>query len=555
MLKHLHIENYALIEKSSIDFGEGFTVITGETGSGKSIMLDALSLLNGGRADTKVMGEKTKKTVVEAVFNNVGEKPLKFLESREIPVADDEIIIRREIQSSGKSRIFINDSPVTLTTLEGLSESLIDIHTQNSNILLNDSRKQTEILDAFAANRLQRDNYHKSFKSYVELRSRIIEIKESEKKHKENKEFIEFRLEQLDKLKPKAGELNQLEKEYELLSDADRIKSDLAEAYSYLDGDSRSALKELAAASSILEGIDMSLISKEDDNITERLSQIKVELRDISDSISAFAEVVEVNPARLEKIKNRIDSLYAAFKRFKVKGEEELVELYSTLKQEYQEISNMNADLPKMEKDLKTLAKRLKEDADALSESRKEAAEKFEKILENAINPLGLPNVKFEINITTGKMTSEGQDIVEFTCSFNKNNPLQPIGSIASGGEISRVMLGIKSVMAERMSLPTIIFDEIDTGVSGEIAHKMGLMMKKMGDKMQVLAVTHLPQVAVNAKEHLKVYKEDNSEKTVTHITNLTKEERITEIAGMLSGDKINDASLKNARSLMESVE
>lgn len=557
MIAGIKIENYALIVSSSIEFTSGFTVITGETGAGKSIMLDALSLLTGSRADTKAMGDKNKKTVVEASFIKNDDKVRSFLESHDIEWDENELILRREISPSGKSRGFINDTPVNLSVLSEIGEYLIDVHSQHSNSILKDSQHQTEILDAFAGNKEIKEKYREVFRNYVGLRNRIKNLREAELKLRENREFIEFRLEQLDKLKLKQGELEKLEKEFDLLNDADNIKSQLGEVFISLAGDSHSAMKRLNESFSILEKLDLSFIDElqdKEESIVGRLSALKVELRDIADTVGDYVEKIDSNPEKLEKTRTRIENIYAAIKRFKVKDEEELIALYSRLKEDFSQLNSSSEELPKMEKDLKALREILKKSADELSQSRETAAIEFSERLKQKILPLGLPNLRFEVKVKSGKLTSEGQDQVEFYCSFNKNHDLQPVNGIASGGEISRVMLGIKSLMAESMNLPTVIFDEIDTGVSGEIAHRMGLMMREMSEKIQVMSVTHLPQVAANAHWHLKVYKTDDEEKTVSHIKLLDEGERIKEIAGMLSGDSINEASLRNARALMESI-
>lgn len=557
MVGRITIENYALIEKSVIDFHKGFTVITGETGAGKSIMLDALSLLTGARADSKAMGDKTKKTIVEALFRNPDVRIQEIAKSYDLEWDDQELIIRREILPSGKSRGFINDSPVNLSVIGQISQLLIDIHSQHSNSLLSNNLMQIELLDSFASNEQIKQEYQDAFKEYVGLRRKIKDIKDTEKKHSENREFIEFRLEQLDKLKPKSGELERLEKEFEILSNADRIKSELGVAFLHLDGDSHSALRRLSEANSILEGLDLTFFAKneEEENLSLRLSQIKVELRDISDTIGDYLDRIEAEPEKLERVRKRIESIESSIKRFKVKDEEELVNLHSSLKKEITDLNESQSDLPELEKELKRRARTLKEKADSLTETRIANAKGFSVKIEERIRPLGLPNVRFQVEVKSGKMTPDGQDLVVFYCSFNKNHPLQPVSEIASGGEISRVMLGIKSLMAESMDLPTIIFDEIDSGVSGEIAHKMGAMMRKMGKNLQVIAISHLPQVAVNAQNHLKVYKTDEREKTISHIKELNEDEKVIEIAGMLSGDKINDAALKNAKALLETIE
>lgn len=553
MIERLSIDNYALIDQSIIDWDKGFTVITGETGAGKSIMLDALALLMGNRADNKAIGNKDKKMVVEAFFVTDDEKVKNILEDNSIDIEDGNIIVRREITPAGKSRSFVNDTPVNLAVLSLLSQRLIDIHSQHKNSLLISPSQQLSIIDSYGGLENIVADYRHTFKEYVGLRNRIKKIKESRASGKENREFILFRLEQLNKLKPRNGELESLEKEADLLGDADNIKSDLTEAYQLLGGGSASALKLLQSVSSILEHLDLGALQDEDENLGDRLSSVRIELRDISDTIETLSDKIVSDPERLEKVRKRIDSLYEAIKHFKVKDEAELVALHNHLKEELNLLEENTEDETQLEVSLKELAKILKEKADALTAERTKFADLFSKEIENKIKPLGMPNVKFHIKIERGKLTSEGQDILTFYCSFNKNHPLQPISEIASGGEISRVMLGIKSIMAKKMQMPTVIFDEIDTGVSGEIAHKMGIMMKEMSDTMQVISVTHLPQVAAAGDSHLKVYKADDQEKTISRVRSLNKEDRIREIAGMLSGNSINEVALENARLLLNS--
>lgn len=555
MLKRLTIENYALIDNSEIEFGNGLTVITGETGAGKSIMLDALSLLMGARADTKSMGDKSRKTVVEAVFSKPDPSLKKLIEDADIEWDEKEIIIRRELSSSGRSRGFINDSPVNLSLLSIVSERLLDIHSQHKNTLLNNPNEQIRILDAFGETSPLLDAYRQTFKSYVELRNRIKKIKEGIDRGKENREFVMFRLEQLDKLKPKKGELSKLEKEAEILGDADNIKTNLTEAGILMAHGSGSVIKNLQTITNLLSNLDLEWLSSTsgDIDLMQRINSVKIELRDIADTVDEFMDKVASDPERLEKIRARIDAIEEAIRRFKVKDESELVEMHIKLREELAMIDGDETDLGPMEGALKKLAISLKKEAKDLSEARKQAGERFSKAIVDKISPLGLPNVRFKVEIEKGKMSADGQDKVEFYCSFNKNHPLQPIGNIASGGEMARVMLGIKSLMAENMQLPTIIFDEIDTGVSGEIAHKMGMLMKEVSDGLQVLSVTHLPQVAAKGHTHLKVYKADDQEKTVSHIKELTPEERVNEIAAMLSGDSINDVALQNAKILLNS--
>lgn len=553
MLSRLSIDNYALIEKSVIDFPEGFTVITGETGAGKSIMLDALGLLMGARADIKAMGDKTRKTTVESIFLSPDPGLKEIFEQYGIDWDENELILRRDIAPSGKSRGFVNDTPVTLNVLGEISNNLLDIHSQHSNSLLNKPEEQLAIIDSFGKTGPLLEKYKEVFKNYVSLRNKIKAIKENIEKGKENREFIQFRLEQLDKIKPKRGELSVLEREFEILGDADRIKTGLEEVNQLIEGRGDSVLRQLQDVSQVLDSFDLDLFDPDNkDNLRERLANIKVELRDIADTMEAYSEKITSDPERLEKVQARIELLEETMKRFKVKDEESLVALHEQLRQELADITEDKNDLPKLESKLKELAHTLKESANTLTQERTKASEELAALIENTIRPLGMPNIKFKVELEKGKMSPTGQDEVIFMCSFNKNHPMQPISKIASGGEISRVMLGIKYVMAKNMSLPTIIFDEIDTGVSGEIAHRMGQLMREMSESMQVMAVTHLPQVAANGDTHLKVYKDDQKEKTVSHIKLLDAEERVKEIAGMLSGTTINEIALENARMLLK---
>lgn len=553
MISKLTIDNYALIDRSTVDFKNGFSVITGETGAGKSIMLDALYLLMGARADVKALGQKDRKTIIEAVFSNPDGSLKDYFIENGLDWYENELILRREISLSGRSRGFVNDSPVNLTVLSEISEKLIDIHSQHSNLSLSDDRQQLEIIDAFAGNESIKKEYQDLFKRYVLLRNNIKKAKEEQASLKENREFILFRLEQLDKLKPKNGELNALEKEFEILNDADRIKSGLVEAFALLDSNQGSAVKLLNNASNCLSGIDLSLFENaESEDLSERIDSLKIEIRDIADTLSSYIEKVNSDSHRLENVRERIESIYESMKYFKVKNEEELVDIHNRLKEDIKSIDSDGVELASWEKELRKLASSLKNQAEKLSLKREEASKELSKTLVERISPLGLSNVRFEIDIKKGKLGADGQDKVNFYCSFNKNHNLQPIAEIASGGEISRVMLGIKSIMAERMKLPTLILDEIDSGVSGEIAYKMGRLMKDMSSAMQVISVTHLPQVAASGAWHFKVYKNDEGNKTVSNIRELSEEERVMEIAGMLSGTEINETSKSNARILLD---
>lgn len=553
MIEKLIIENFALIDKVTIDFRKGFTVITGETGSGKSIMLDALSLLLGGRADSNIVGDKTKKTVIEAIFSDVDSNIKKILGEIEADDIDGRVIIRREISAGSRSRIFINDSPVTLGVLTKISPFLIDIHSQNSNFILQQSSGQLEMIDSFAKDRLLLEEYRTLFHRFVEVRSKIKKIRENIEKDKADKEFIEFRLQQLSKLNPKEGEFSKLEKEYDLLTESDSIKESLEEAVSKIDRSDYGAANSISEAAGMLEKINLNVFNENEDNeIVARLKSLVIDLRDISETLTDYLERLETNPRQMASVSARLNLYYEAMRQFKVKDAEELVNVYKDLKSRLSLLSEDGDEIKALEQEARNLAPNLKEKADLISKVRMEAAGRFSDELTSVARLLGLQNLIFKVNFEKGKLTSDGQDKIEFFCTFNKNHPLQSMSKIASGGEISRLMLSIKSIMAKCMDLPTVVFDEVDTGVSGEIARKMGNMMKKMAEDIQVLSITHLPQVASRGEDHFKVYKTDDNEKTTTHINRLNEEERVREIASMLSGTIINEAAMENARALLK---
>ncbi len=552
MLESLIIKNYALIDDVSLRFTPGFTIVTGETGAGKSIMLGALSLLLGERADTKAIADKTRKSVIEATFTTPDPALKNVFDVNGLEWNESELIARREISPSGRSRAFVNDTPVTLPTLSAITGNLVDIHSQHSNILMSQSSSHLAIIDSYAGNSQLLTQYRNDFARYVALRGKIKRIKERIEKNRENRDFIVFQLEQLDKIRPKEGELKAIEQEFDMLSDADQIREDLGVAYNYLDGGENNINSYLAGVIDSLQQVKLDLFEEDGGaELMHRIDNLRIELKDISETICDYLDKVDSDPARLAKVTARMNQIYDAIKRFKVADEKELIELHNDLHQKLDAIDNGDVDIADLEKEAKVFGKELKAKADLLTESRKKSAKEFaEKLTETAI-PLGLPNLKFEVEFTAGKLTPEGQDTVDFLCSFNKNHPLQAMSKVASGGEIARLMLSIKSIMAKCMNLPTVIFDEVDTGVSGEIADKMGSMMRSMGNEMQVLAITHLPQVAAKGNSHFKVYKTDNEERTVSHVRLLDKEERVRELAGMLSGSSVNEAALLNARTLL----
>lgn len=555
MLESLIIKNYALIDDLNLKFTPGLTIVTGETGAGKSIMLDALSLLLGERAETKAISDKSRKSVIEATFSSPSPELSKLLTDNGIEWNSAELIARREISASGRSRAFVNDTPVTLPVLSSITSNLIDIHSQHSNMVLSQSSSHLSIIDSFAGDAELLGRYRREFSEYVALRSKIKRIKEQIAKNKENREFIVFQLEQLDKLKPRKGELRQVEQEFDMLSDSDQIREDLGYAYNCFESGDRSINALLAEATESILKVNLDIFGdKVEEELAERLENLRIELKDITETVYDYLERVDSDPGRLAKVTARMNQIYDAIKRFKVMDEDGLVALHAELRGKLDSIDNGDGDLEEMEKQARTLAKDLKTLALELTGIRQEASVRLSELITETARPLGLQNLRFSVALTQGKLTADGQDTADFICSFNKNHEMQSMGKVASGGELARLMLSLKSIMAKCMNLPTVIFDEVDTGVSGEIADKMGDMMRRMGREMQVLAITHLPQVASKGDIHFKVYKTDNETRTVSHVRMLDKEERIRELAAMLSGKTINDAALLNARTLLKNV-
>lgn len=553
MLRRLTISNYALIDRLETEFNEGLTVITGETGSGKSIMLGALSLLLGGRADTKVIRHNDRKSVIEAVFSKPDPELRSIVETAGSEWDTDELIVRRELSPNGRSRAFINDSPVTLQALQELMPRLIDIHSQHQTLQLADPRHQLRIIDAMAGNSQLLANYKSLFNRYVRLRQRIETLRSEIARNRENREFMAFQLQQLDKLKPRRGELEEIERQFDIFSDSGEIKEQLSLASGLMAGNERSATALLTEARAALGKVDFSLFETTTDSpgIQQRLESLYVELKDISETVEDFASGIDDDPMLLNKISARMDSLYEAQKRFGVDSNDELVALHESLRLKLVQTDDPDSSLAGLEEELKELARSLKEQAVELNESRVKAAEEFSDMLTATAMPLGLPNIKFSAMVSKGKLHSDGMDSVAFLCRFNKNQELMPLEKAASGGEMSRLMLSLKEILSTRLRQPTVVFDEIDTGVSGEIADRMGRMMHSMGASAQVIAITHLPQVASKGDSHFKVYKADNEDSTVTRLKCLDREERVEELAKMLSGDRIDDAALENAKSLL----
>lgn len=550
MLTHLLITNYALIDHLEIDFKKGLTIITGETGAGKSIILGALSLILGERADLKVIRKAENKSVIEASFNIEAYNDMEhFFEQNDIEFFDNECILRREIASNGRSRAFINDTPVTLSVLRELTLRLVDIHSQHSNMLLADALYQLSIIDSVSGNDSIKADYSKQFSQYKKLKVEIEKLKAEYEKNRQEEDYIQFQLDQIAALKLQENEDEELEREQSRLSNVNEIKQCLWSASSVLQDEDNSIVSQLSVLSRSflqIENVDADL--KE---LSERLQSLMIELKDFSRTISSIQDSYVDDPNELERINERLNNIYDLENKHKLSCVNELIALQHSYEEKLAVITNSDDEIKRLEEKLIIVEKEARAKAKELSLSRRKGAEIFKQELEKTAIPLGMKNLRFEIGFEDCDLCAQGMDKVEFLFAFNKQQQLMPIENTASGGELSRVMLCIKAIIAQNMQLPTIIFDEVDTGVSGEIAHKMGEMMGDISNNIQVIAITHLPQVAVKGNNHLKVYKADTDEATYTSMCELTKEERVEEIARMLSGREIDAAAINNARSLL----
>lgn len=550
MLRSLHIKNYALIEELHMSFDAGFSVITGETGAGKSIILGAINLLLGQRADVKSIRRGEKKCVIEAVFDISKYNMKSYFKENELEY-DDECILRREVQSSGKSRAFINDSPSSVSQIRELGEQLIDIHSQHQNLLLNKEGFQLNVLDIIAGNEQILSEYVQVYTEWKTLEKSLKKLTDLAEQSKADEDYIRFQLEQFAEANLKVGEKELLIQESETLEHAEDIKSSLYKLTQIFESDEVGLLALLKEG--LLELNNLQNIYPEAEELAQRMESAVIELKDIALEIADKSENVVYNPERLQEVENRLNIIYSLEQKHRVQSVEELMALEEDFVTRLNDITSYDERIEELTNQCAVAFDKAKSKAAQLSNSRKIAAIKIEKDLSSRLLPLGMPNVRFQIEIKQRETLSvHGEDSVSFLFSANKNGVLQNITSVASGGEIARVMLSIKAMIAGAVKLPTIIFDEIDTGVSGEIADRMADMMVEMGGlDRQVISITHLPQIAAKGSSHFKVYKLDNEEETISNIKKLNKEERIEEIANMLSGATLTDAALSNAKSLL----
>ena len=551
MLKQLYIKNFTLIDELNIQMHPGFSVITGETGAGKSIILGASGLLLGNRADSKSIKAGRDRCVIEAHFDLSKYDMQQFFTDNDIDEDLSDTIIRRELTAAGKSRAFINDTPVSLTKMRELGEQLVDIHSQHQNLLLQKEDFQLNVVDIIAQNEKQRKNYEAAYNQYKQVNQKLNALKAEIEKNRENEDFLRFQFKELDEAQLQNGEQEELEQEYEMLSHSEDIKTALYQADNHLSGDDGNIIERLKQASEQLANIKD--VYPEVTELLERIDSSYIELKDIAQEINGLTDHVEFDPARLETINERLDKLNSLQQKFHVRDLGELIETYHQLKEQLSHIDHSDEDVEALEQEVAQLLEKAQKQAKELTAIRTKAAKKVEEEMKQRLIPLGIPNVRFSISLTEKPLSHDGGDKVSFLFSANKSTPLQPVTQVASGGEIARVMLSLKAMISGAVKLPTIIFDEIDTGVSGKIAEKMAQIMVEMGNhERQVLSITHLPQIAAMGSHHYKVSKEETDEGTISRMTELSQQERIQEIAQMLSGSDVSEAALANAKELLK---
>ena len=550
MLRSLYIQNYALIEKLDISFGAGFSVITGETGAGKSIILGAIGLLLGQRAEVKAIRQGASKCVIEARFDISAYGMEPFFEDNELEY-EEECILRREVYASGKSRAFINDTPASLVQMKELGEQLIDVHSQHQNLLLNKEGFQLNVLDILSHNDEQLSTYQSLYREWKQAQQELADLIARAEQNKADEDYIRFQLEQLEEANLSVGEQEELEQETDMLSHAEEIKAGLFRVGQLLTSDEGGLLAGLKESLNTMLGLQK--VYSPATELAERLESTYIELKDVSQEVSSQEEDVEFNPDRLEEVNDRLNLIYTLQQKHRATTVEELLTLAEEYAAKLAAITSYDERIGELTTLCDTLYNKVRKQAAVLTKARTGAAREVEKQMASRLVPLGMPNVRFQVEMGIRKEPGvHGEDTVNFLFSANKNGSLQNISSVASGGEIARVMLSIKAMIAGAVKLPTLVFDEIDTGVSGEIADRMADIMQEMGEQdRQVISITHLPQIAARGCAHYKVYKQDNETETNSHIRRLADEERVEEIAHMLSGATLTEAALNNAKALL----
>ena len=551
MLKQLYIRNFTLIERLDMTFNGGFSVITGETGAGKSIILGAIGLLKGQRADSKLIKRGSEKCVIEAHFNLSRYGMEKFFNDNDGEYDADDCIVRREITAAGKSRAFVNDTPVPLSVLKELGEQLIDVHSQHQNLLLGKQDFQMEIVDIIADDKDLLDNYRKAYGDYREKQRQLDDLQERLSSNKANADFLLFQYEELDRANLVEGEQETLEAQANQMSHYEDIKTALYQADKAMSAEGTGVTENLRTAINALHSIEGVLPMAGE--LASRMDADFIDLKDIADELEGQLDKVDFDPKELDSINDRLDRIYSLQKKYHCDTVSQLIEIRDNLKKQLDGIENGDYDLQQVKNEVDKSMKLAIQKADSITKVRKTAAKKIEEEIKQRLVALGMPNIQFTINLESSELSADGADKVAYMFSANRNMPMQPVAQVASGGEIARLMLSLKAMVSGAVKLPTIIFDEIDTGVSGKIAEKMADIMCEMGNnERQVISITHLPQIAAKGATHYKVYKEDRGDTTVSTMKLLCGEDRVNEIAQMLSGSDITEAAISNARELLK---
>lgn len=551
MLKHLYIKNFTLIDELDIDFHQGFSVITGETGAGKSIILGAIALLLGQRADSKTISQGADKCVIEAHFDLTRYGMDTFFSENDIENDPEDCIIRRELLSSGKSRAFINDTPVQLTMLKELGERLVDVHSQHQNLLLNKQDFQLGVVDIFSGDEKELAQYQQTFRHYHQVKQKFEELKEDIERNRQNEDFLRFQCDELTQANLVEGEQEELEQRSDTMSHAEDIKSALYEADKALSAEETGVVSSLR--STLYELRKISEVYPVAEELEQRIDSCYIEVKDLAQEVGSHLERIDFDPSEMDAVTNRLDKIYDLEKKYHVETVSELIAKRDELSEQLNNIENSDEALSDMQQQLQQLQQQAGQEAEALTKLRTKAAKKIEAEMQTKLVPLGMPNVRFSVDMNREPLNISGQDRIAFMFSANTSTPLQPISQVASGGEIARVMLSLKAMISGAVKLPTIIFDEIDTGVSGKMAEKMAEMMQEMGDHgRQVISITHLPQIAALGSFHYKVEKQETSQGTVSSMKQLDDTERIHEVAQMLSGSDVSEAAIANAKQLLK---
>ena len=550
MLKHLYIKNFTLIDELDISLYEGFSVITGETGAGKSIILGAIALLLGQRADSKTIKQGAEKCVIEAHFDLSRYNMQAFFDENDIEYDADDCIIRRELTAAGKSRAFINDTPVALSMLKELGDQLMDVHSQHQNLLLNKQDFQLEVVDIIADDAAQLAKYQQTYTAYQAAEKELAELQAAIERNRENRDFLQFQYEELENAHLVEGEQEELEQRSDTMEHSEDIKSALYTTDNALSADQNGVIEQLRSSLSALRSIEA--VYPEVGDLIQRIDSSYIDLKDVAHEISSLLESVDFDPAELDQVNNRLDRIYELEKKYHVDTIEALIEKREMLHQQLQAIENGDESLDEVKARVSQLEAQARKEAEALTKLRTKAAKKIEDEMQKRLVPLGMPHVRFSIQLTTIELGVNGCDRVSFLFSANTSTPLQPVSQVASGGEIARVMLSLKAMISGAVKLPTIIFDEIDTGVSGKTAEMMAQIMKEMGGHgRQVISITHLPQIAALGSVHYKVEKNETANGTTSKMRQLDADERVREIAQMLSGSDVSEAAIQNAKALL----